>query len=82
MTNALDLFKSIMFDPEKLNEYKIRILLSLFIILFVIFTIVYRGTDGLAIIEVIFVGMLFSKVSLLHASWAIFKIKQLNKKKN
>jgi len=71
-----------MFDPEKLNEYKIRILLSLFIILFVIFAIVYRGTDGLASIEVIFVGMLFSAVSLLHASWAIFKIKQLNKKKN
>ena len=71
-----------MFDPEKLNEYKIRILLSLFIILFVIFAVVYRGTDGLASIEVIFVGMLFSTVSLLHASWAIFKIKQLNKKKN
>lgn len=67
-----------MFDPEKLNEYKIRMLLSLFIILFVIFTIVYRGTDGLASIEVIFVGMLFSTVSLLHAGWAIFKIKQLN----
>ena len=71
-----------MFDPEKLNEYKIRILLSLFIILFVIFAVLYRGTDGLASIEVIFVGMSFSTVSLLHASWAIFKIKQLNKKKN
>ena len=71
-----------MFDPEKLNEYKIRILLSLFIILFVIFAIVYRGADGLASIEVIFVGLLFSTVSLLHASWAILKIKQLNKKKN
>ena len=71
-----------MFDPEKLNEYKIRIVLSLFIILLVIFAVRYRGTDGLASIEVIFVGMLFSTVSLFHASWAIFKIKQLYKNKN
>ena len=71
-----------MFDPEKLNEYKIRIVLSLFIILLVIFAVLYRGTDGLASMEVIFVGMLFSTVSLFHASWAIFKIKQLDKNKN
>ena len=71
-----------MFDPEKLNEYKIRILLSLFIILLVIFAVLYRGIDGLASIEVIFIGLLFSTVSLFHASWAIFKIKQFNKKRN
>ena len=71
-----------MFDPEKLNEYKIRILLSLFITLLVIFAVLYRGIDGLASIEVIFVGMLFSTVSLFHSSWAIFKIKQLDKNKN
>ena len=71
-----------MFDPEKLSEYKFRILLSLFIILLVIFAIFYRGINGAASIEVIFVGLLFSTVSLLHASWAIFKIKQLDKKKN
>ena len=71
-----------MFDREKLSEYKFRILLSLFIILLVIFAIFYRGINGAASIEVIFVGLLFSTVSLLHASWAIFKIKQLDKKKN
>ena len=71
-----------MFDREKLSEYKFRILLSLFIILFVIFAVFYRGINGAASIEVIFVGLLFSTVSLLHASWAIFKIKQLDKKKN
>ena len=71
-----------MFDPEKLNEYKIRILLSLFITLLVIFAVLYRGIDGLASIEVIFVGMLFSTVSLFHSSWAIFKIKQLDNKKS
>ena len=71
-----------MFDPEKLTEYKFRILLSLFIILLVIFAVFYRGINGAASIEVIFVGLLFSTVSLLHASWAIFKIKQLDKKKN
>ena len=71
-----------MFDPEKLSEYKFRILLSLFIILLVIFAVFYRGINGAASIEVIFVGLLFSTVSLLHASWAIFKIKQLDKKKN
>ena len=70
-----------MFDREKLSEYKFRILLSLFIILLVIFAIFYRGINGAASIEVIFVGLLFSTVSLLHASWAIFKIKQLDKKK-
>ena len=71
-----------MFDREKLSEYKFRILLSLFIILLVIFAIFYRGINGAASIEVIFVGLSFSTVSLLHASWAIFKIKQLDKKKN
>ena len=71
-----------MFDREKLSEYKFRILLSLFIMLLVIFAVLYRGINGAASIEVIFVGLLFSTVSLLHASWAIFKIKQLDKKKN
>ena len=71
-----------MFDREKLSEYKFRILLSLFIILLVLFAVFYRGINGAASIEVIFVGLLFSTVSLLHASWAIFKIKQLDKKKN
>tara|TARA_B100000676_G_scaffold74265_1_gene73984 strand:+ start:854 stop:1069 length:216 start_codon:yes stop_codon:yes gene_type:complete len=71
-----------MFDREKLSEYKFRILLSLFIILLIIFAVFYRGINGAASIEVIFVGLLFSTVSLLHASWAIFKIKQLDKKKN
>ena len=71
-----------MFDREKLSEYKFRILLSLFIILLVIFAVFYRGINGAASIEVIFVGLLFSTVSLLHAGWAIFKIKQLDKKKN
>ena len=71
-----------MFDPEKLNEYKFRIFLSLFIILLVVFAILYRGLNGIASIEVISVGLLFSTVSLLHASWAIFKIKHLDKKKN
>ena len=66
-----------MFDPEKLNEYKIRILLSLLIILLVIFAIFYRGISGIASIEVIFVGLLFSIVSFLHATWAILKIKKL-----
>jgi hypothetical protein len=66
-----------MFDPEKLNEYKIRILLSLLIILLVIIAILYRGISGIASIEVIFVGLLFALVSLLHASWAILKIKKL-----
>ena len=69
-----------MFDPEKLNEYKIRILLSLLIMLLVIFAIFYRGISGIASIEVIFVGLLFSIVSLLHASWAILKIKKLEDK--
>jgi len=71
-----------MFDPEKLNEYKLRILLSLLILLLVLFAIFYRGINGIASIEVIFVGSLFSTVSLFHASWAIFKIKNLDKKKN
>ena len=71
-----------MFDPEKLNEYKIRILLSLAIILLVVFTVYYRGINGLASIEVILVGLLFSTVSLFHACWAIYKIKQPDKKKN
>ena len=66
-----------MLDPEKLNEYKIRILLSLLIILLVMIAIFYRGINGIASIEVIFVGLLFSLVSIIHASWAIVKIKKM-----
>jgi hypothetical protein len=66
-----------MFDPEKLTEYKIRILLSLLIILLIVFLISYRGVIGTGSIEVVFIGLGFSAVSLLHAAWAIFKIKRL-----
>jgi len=66
-----------MFDPEKLPEYKIRILLSLLIILLVVFLIFYRGMIGTGSMEVIFIGLGFSVVSLFHAIWAIFNIKRL-----
>jgi hypothetical protein len=66
-----------MFDPEKLPEYKIRILLSLLIILLVVFLIFYRGMIGTGSMEVIFIGLGFSVVSLFHAAWAILKIKRL-----
>jgi hypothetical protein len=66
-----------MFDPEKLIEYKIRILLSLLIILLVVFLIFYRGLIGSGSLEVVFIGLGFSFVSLFHAAWAIFKIKRL-----
>ena len=66
-----------MYDPEKLTEYKIRILLSLLIILLVVFLIFYKGMIGTGSMEVIFIGVGFSVVSLLHAAWAIFKIKRL-----
>ena len=48
------------------------------IILLVIIAILYRGVNGIASIEVIFIGLLFSIISLLHASWAILKIKRLH----
>ena len=66
-----------MFDPEKLPEYKIRMLLSLLIILLVVFLIFYRGMIGTGSMEVIFIGLGFSVVSLFHAAWAILKIKRL-----
>ena len=66
-----------MFDPEKLIEYKIRILLSLLIILLVVFLIFYRGVIGTGSIEVVFIGLGFTVVSLFHATWAIFKIQRL-----
>ena len=66
-----------MFDPEKLTENKIRIVLSLVIILLVVFLIFYRGMIGTGSMEVIFIGLGFSVVSLFHAAWAIFKIKRL-----
>lgn len=66
-----------MFDPEKLTEYRIRILLSLLVILLVAFLIFYRGVIGTGSIEVVFIGLGFSVVSLFHAAWAIFKIKRL-----
>ena len=66
-----------MFDPEKLTEYKIRIVLSLVIILLVVCLIFYRGMIGPGSIEVIFIGLAFSVVSLIHAIWSIFKIKRL-----
>ena len=66
-----------MFDPEKLPEYMIRCLLSLLIILLVVFLIFYRGMIGTGSMEVIFIGLGFSVVSLFHAAWAILKIKRL-----
>jgi hypothetical protein len=66
-----------MFDPEKLTEYRIRILLSLLVILLVAFLIFYRGVIGTGSIEVVFIGLGFSVVSLFHAAWAIFRIKRL-----
>ena len=66
-----------MFDPEKLTEYKIRIVLSLVIILLVVFLIFYIGMIGAGSMEVIFIGLGFSVVSLFHAAWAILKIKRL-----
>ena len=58
-----------MFDPEKLTEYKIRILLSLVIILLVVFLIFYRGMIGTGSMEVIFIGLGFSVVSLFPVSY-------------
>ena len=66
-----------MFDPEKLTEYKIRIVLSLVIILLVVCLIFYRGMIGPGSMEVIFIGLAFSVVSLFHAIWSIFRIKRL-----
>ena len=66
-----------MFEPEKLTEYKIRILLSLMIILLVVFLISFIGVIGTGSIEVVLIGVGFSVVSLFHAAWAIFKIKRL-----
>ena len=76
LRKVLNRFSVNMFDPEKLNEYKLRILLSLLIILLVIFATVYRGINGIASIEIIFIGLLFALVSLFHAVWAIIKIKK------
>jgi len=66
-----------MFGHEKLLEYKIRIFLSLLIIVLVVFLIFYRGILGTGSMEVIFVVLGFSVVSLFHAAWAILKIKRL-----
>ncbi len=71
-----------MFDPEKFNEYKIRILLSLLIVLLVIFAVSFRGLNGLASIEVVSIGLFFAFASLFHAVWALAKIKQLNNEEN
>tara|TARA_Y100000589_G_C26873269_1_gene514851 strand:+ start:102 stop:332 length:231 start_codon:yes stop_codon:yes gene_type:complete len=69
-----------MFDKEKLDEYKFRILISLLLISLVMFAIFYRGVHGIGGIEIISLGLLFGIISLLHACWAIFKIKNLNSK--
>jgi hypothetical protein len=66
-----------MFDPEKLPEYKIRILLSLLIILLVVFLIFYRGMIGTGSMEVIFIGLGFSVFRLFHAAGEILNIKRL-----
>jgi hypothetical protein len=64
------------FDREKLGEYKFRAILSLLMLGGIAYAAQLHGLRGPALFEIGLMGGGFALLSLAHALWAIWKIKQ------
>ena len=64
------------FDREKLGEYKFRAVLSLLMLAGIAYAAQLHGLRGPALFEIGLMGGGFALLSLAHALWAIWKIKQ------
>ena len=60
-----------MYDKTKLREYKFRALVSVFLLCLISYLVMFYEVKGPAIIEIVFIGGLFSGLSLFHSVWAI-----------
>ena len=63
-----------MYDKSKLNEYKFRAIVSLFLLCLISYLVVDRGPSDPGIFEIGFIGGLFSVLSFLHSIWSIILI--------
>ena len=60
-----------MYDKTKLSEYKFRAIVSIFLLCFLSYLVMFHEVNGPAIFEIVFIGGLFSVSSLFHSAWAI-----------
>ena len=60
-----------MYDKTKLNEYKFRAIVSIFLLALIFYLVMFHEPRGPAMLEIGFVGGLFSVLSLFHSVWAI-----------
>ena len=69
-----------MYDKTKLNEYKFRAVVSIFLLCLMSYLVFFNEMKGPGIFEIVFIGGLFSILSLIHSVWAIKMI--LKKRSN
>ena len=60
-----------MYDKTKLNEYKFRAVVSVFLLCLISYLVFFNKMKGPGIYEIVFIGGLFSILSLIHSVWAI-----------
>ena len=60
-----------MYDKTKLSEYKFRAIVSVFLLCLIFYLVMFHEVKGPAIFEIVFIGGLFSGLSLFHSVWAI-----------
>ena len=60
-----------MYDKTKLNEYKFRAVVSIFLLCLMFYLVFFNKMTGPGIFEIVFIGGPFSIASLIHSMWAI-----------
>ena len=60
-----------MYDKTKVSEYKFRAIVSIFLLCLLSYLVMFNEVNGPAIFEIVFIGGLFSGLSLFHSVWAI-----------
>ena len=60
-----------MYDKKKLNEYKFRAIVSIFLLALISYLVMFHEPRGPAMFEIGLIGGLFSILSLFHSVWAI-----------
>ena len=69
------------FYPKERSEYKLRISMSLGVLIFVGFTAFRTDKLGAGFLEIVLIGPCFSLVSIAHSGWAIWKSNYVIKEK-
>ena len=63
-----------MYDKTKLNEYKFRAVVSVFLLCLISYLVFFNEMKGPGIFEIVFIGGLFSILSLIHSVQQKYKI--------